>query len=477
MNNLSMLLLFIICTIKKCYNISKRYISIPFNVQQERVYTSQDYNSEIFIKNNFYKNITYNFYIGNPPKKVDGIISNDNLCFEMKLLEDLDIDKDYIKSTNNKYFPKDSSSFSLTHKELRWTKGQYMTLGSDLFNFNSEKNYNLSFLLHKTDDENFDFNSVRNRKYIIKFGLNIQTSFTGDECPNFIIYTRGKAALSKYLFSYIFKNSQEGLLIIGDELYNYNPRIYNQSHFTGVYNFNHNSLNHDKVIIFDKNNDQYITLNKSNAFIDYKYGIIIGTSQYKQLIDQFFFSKLINGNICKERLVNLNDTSKYYIYICNKNINLLTFPKLVFFSRNYKYNFELDSQDLFIKKFDNNFYFLVIFRQNADDNDDWILGEPFYKKYTFSFNLDARIVGFYDKIFPDEKNNEETIENNNESNNTMKIILIIICCLILIALLMFLSFYYGMKLKEGRKKRANELKEDNYEYFPESDKENNKIIN
>ena len=280
-----------------------------------------------------------------------------------------------------------------------------------------------------------------------------------------------------YIFSYIFKNSQEGLLIIGDELYNYNPRIYNQSHFTGVYNFNHNSLNHDKVIIFDKDNDQYITLNKSNAFIDYKYGIIIGTSQYKQLIDQFFFSKLINGNICKERLVNLNDTSKYYIYICNKNINLLTFPKLVFFSRNYKYNFELDSQDLFIKKFDNNFYFLVIFRQNADDNDDWILGEPFYKKYTFSFNLDARIVGFYDKIFPDEKNNEETIENNNESNNTIKIILIIISCLILIALLMFLSFYYGMKLKEGRKKRANELKEDNYEYFPESDKENNKIIN
>ena len=472
-----MLLLFIICSVKKCDNISKRYISIPFKIQQESTYTSQNYNSDIFIKNNFYKNITYNFNIGDPPKKVDGIISNDNLCFEMKLVEDLGIDKDYIKSTNNKYFPKDSSSFSLSHKELRWSKGQYMTLGSDLFNFNSEKNYNLTFLLYKTDDEKFDFNSVRNRKYIIKFGLNIQTSFTGDECPNFIVYTRGKAALSKYLFSYIFKSPQEGLLIIGDELYNYNPRIYNQSHFTGVYNFNHNSLNHDKVIIFDKNNDQYITLNKSNAFIDYKYGIIIGTNQYKQLIAQFFFNKLIDENICKEQLVNLNDTSKYYIYICNENLNLLTFPKLVFFSRNYKYNFELDSQDLFIKKFDNNFYFLVIFRQNADDNDDWILGEPFYKKYTFSFNLDARIVGFYDKIFPDEKDNEEKIENNNEGNNMMKIIFIIISCLILIALLMFLSFYYGMKLKEGRKKRANELKEDNYEYFPESDKENNKIIN
>ena len=477
MNKLSMLLLFIICSIKKCYNISKRYISIPFQVQQESVYTPQSYNPDIFIKNNFYKNITYNFYVGNPPKKVDGIISNDNLCFEMKLSEDLVIDKDYIKSTNNKYIPKDSSSFSLSHKELRWSKGQYMTLGSDLFNFNSEKNYNLTFMFDKSDNENIDFNSVRNQKYIIKFGLNVQASFTGDECPNFLYYTRGKASLSKYLVSFIFKNSQEGLLIIGDELYNYNPKIYNESHFTGVYTFNYNSLNHDKVIIFDKNNNQYITLNKSDAFIDYKYGIIIGTNQYKQLIDQIFFSKLIEENACKVELINLIDTSKYYIYVCNNNLTLLNFPKLIFFSRNYKYNFELDSQDLFVKKFDNKFYFLVLFRENEDNLDDWILGEPFYKKYTFSFNLDAKIVGFYDKIFPDEKGNEEKVENNNESNKTMKIVLISISCLILLALLMFLSFYYGMKLKEGRKKRANELKEDNYEYFPESENENNKIIN
>ena len=67
MTNLLMFLLFIIYSIKKCYNISKKYISIPFIIQEERSYSSKDYNSEIFIKNNFYKNITYNFYLGNPP--------------------------------------------------------------------------------------------------------------------------------------------------------------------------------------------------------------------------------------------------------------------------------------------------------------------------------------------------------------------------------------------------------------------------
>ena len=41
----------------------------------------------------------------------------------------------------------------------------------------------------------------------------------------------------------------------------------------------------------------------------------------------------------------------------------------------------------------------------------------------------------------------------------------------------FASFKLGMKLKERRKKRANELKEDDYEYFAGNNQEDNKIIN
>ena len=153
-------------------------------------------------------------------------------------------------------------------------------------------------------------------------------------------------------------------------------------------------------------------------------------------------------------------------------MNLDNFPKLIFFSRSYSYNFELEQKDLFIKKFDGNIYFLIIFRFDNDNKDNWILGEPFYKKYTFSFNIDAKIVGFYNKIFE-----EENSSNNPENNKNITYIFLIIAITIILILLMILSFYCGMKLKAGRKKRANELKEDNYEYFPELDKENNKIIN
>ena len=88
------------------------------------------------------------------------------------------------------------------------------------------------------------------------------------------------------------------------------------------------------------------------------------------------------------------------------------------------------------------------------------MGEPFYKKYNFTFNLDAKMIGFYNPYFDFEKEEEINGNNNVEenNNNTWKIIIFCVLGFIILALLMFLSFYFGMKIKEGRKKRANELK-------------------
>ena len=481
MNYLSVFLIFIIYFIKKCSCNTKRFITIPFTIQQENSYPQKDYNPDIFIYNNFYKNYTFGFSIGNPPQNVDGIIINDNYCFEMKLAEDIDNNMEYIKASNNKYSPKDSSSFSLYHKELRWTKGQYQTLAYDLFSFesNKSKNYNLSLLVKESEEANINIDEIKNKQYIIKFGLNVQSSFSGDECPNFMIYIRSKASIAKYISSFIFKNSNEGNLVIGDELYKYNPKKYNESYHTGVYSFKYNALNYDHEIIYDALN-KTIILNKSEAYIKYNYGIILGTDEYKQKIDEIFFNKLISNNICRIQITKLNDSSYYYIYICKENTDLSNFPKLVFFSRNYKFNFELNYTDLFVKKSDNNIYFLIIFNINKENNKEWILGEPFYKKYTFSFNMDARIIGFYSKTFSDEDQAKDDKVDNLDTQpkkKTSLTIIIIILGVIFIVVLMFLSFYFGMKLKEKRKLRANELKEDNYEYFPESEQEDNKLIN
>ena len=483
----------IIVIFQKCQMDTQKYLLIPFSLQQEKQDTSQLYDSNTFIQNNFYKNITFDFYIGDPPQKVNGIIINDNLCFELKIEKDLYTYNNFFNFINNKYKPKDSSTFSVINKELRWDKGQYMTLGSDFFKFeNHEESYNLTFLLKKTDEELIDLDELKNTNYILKFGLNALTSFSGDECPNFMNSIKSKARLSKYLISFEFKDANNGYLVIGDELYNYNSKIYHESQHIGIYTDSLYNLNHNKEIIIDERNHQNITLNLSYIYLQYDLGVIIGTNEYKQIIDDIFFNTLIDKKICQIDKVKLNTTDNYYLYSCNENnLDIKLFPKIIFYSHSYNFNFELNYNDLFVKKNNNRYYFLILFKENNDLNtntkEEWKMGEPFYKKYNFTINTDARILGFYnpnydfeeDKEIKDEesndkKGNNETL-NNNSSNNIALIIIFIVLGSLLVAFLMFISFYYGLKMRYGRKIRANELNEDNYEYFPESTNDQNKL--
>ena len=87
------------------------------------------------------------------------------------------------------------------------------------------------------------------------------------------------------------------------------------------------------------------------------------------------------------------------------------------------------------------------------------------------FDYDSKTIGFYDKnrrikkeeiknrdIYNNSSNTKE--ENNNIKSNIIKyIIQHLIFFIIIIA-----TFYLGMKIKESRKKRANELKDDDFEY-------------
>ena len=83
-------------------------------------------------------------------------------------------------------------------------------------------------------------------------------------------------------------------------------------------------------------------------------------------------------------------------------------------------------------------------------------------------------MGFYNPDLPIDK--EELPNTKDKNNNNFKKTIIIILLVILIIGLFILTFFLGKKFNEQRKKRANELKDDNYEYFPESNEnEKNEI--
>ena len=103
----------------------------------------------------------------------------------------------------------------------------------------------------------------------------------------------------------------------------------------------------------------------------------------------------------------------------------------------------------------------------------WRFGKPFFLKYTFVYNGDAKTIGFYLK-----KNNKNNIDEKNNNNkfsekkwkleiNFWKIIFIGIFFFIFILLIIAISFYLGKKCNIIRKKHANELN-DNYDYISSS---------
>ena len=431
---------------------SSNFILIPFSIE-DKYQSIHEYNSEIFIKNHLIKKLILDFNLGSPFQKINGIIEKNDLCFELK--DGINASK----SIQEKYMPKQSSSFSLTSKPIyRTYKKDFMIIGYDFISFDDKNKYNLSFLLQITEEENITAENIANKGYFAKIGLNKPIYYSRDDCPNFISDIKQKANLSNYVLSFEFINSNKGNLIIGDELYSYNNKKYYKSQYVHTYS------NDDFEIFFD---DIIVSDNHKNKIISF-----IGSKEYNQIINDLFFNKLIMENICQIDNITYNDSHIFSVYSCNDDIEKLkNFPKLTFASKNYLYNFEFIYSDLFIKLPNNKYYFLIVFKANniKKTKDTWILGQPFYTKYTFTLNLDEKIIFFYNENLPIDK---EDLSSPNKKRNFAKIIVIISLVIFILGLLV-LAFYLGMVKNRQRKQRANELKDDNFEYFSES-KENNK---
>jgi len=339
------------------------------------------------------------------------------------------------------------------------------------------------------------------------------TPVTYYPCPNFILELKSKIIISDTIWSIKYNNKYEGELIIGDELFEYNPIKYPKLNYSTIYYKANYLFNFESIYVQENWNNNKEVSNKVSDFnvttvkLHINSGFIIGTNEYKEFIDKYFFNKLIKRNICRVDLIKyfsnnntytqFNNTS-FYVYSCYKREfegqtserhpstnHFNDFPNLVFSSKHLEYDFKLTKDDLF-EKISGRYYFYVIFANNFTDSkknnleEIWYLGEPFYKKYFFSVNLDSKTIGFYiDKIhnYKNINKTQNTDKTNmdyyfkGKINNIVKYIIEIIVGIILL----FMAYYIGVTVREKRRKRANELKDDNYEYLPEKNKSINDI--
>ena len=477
--NIILIIFFIYIDVHKILSL----ISIPFSFKNINYITN--YNSRNFFYDYFKKEIILQFNIGIPPQKIKALVDQNSECF--KLIQDKY--NDYFN--DSRYYPNISSSFNKEKSVVIFHP--YFEISNENFNFiNVKDNYTLKFLID-------NYTKPKNISFLAVCGLNIPIYYSGINCPNLISELKKAGLANKLIWSLVYSNKNEGNFIIGEELSIYDSNKYPNSKYSTQYLTSRYLIVFDYVSIINnnnKNNINKINLNITETYININFGFIIGIKEYKDYIDTLFFNELLQKEICTIDLINYNNTNEkekkfsndYYIYSCDdkqfiNNKYYSNFPNLIFRSKTLEYNFELNNHDLFEHIFDR-YFFLVVFKKNRNINEKeiWYLGDPFYKKYTFTINADAKTIGFYIEKNYNDIDEQNNININNENNNENISIIInkiiyIFFEIIIIICFIFLGYFIGIKIKERRKKRANELKDDNYEYLPENNKNINNVSN
>ena len=219
-------------------------------------------------------------------------------------------------------------------------------------------------------------------------------------------------------------------------------------------------------IYFYQNKEKNLIINDLRAIFSFSKQIIIGTSQYKDLIINNFFKEYFDKKICEHEI--LYKISYSLIKCVKKDFekNLNKFPELYFNNKELQTIFNLTYKDLFMT-FDKEIYFLIIFRTWLEkENDVWELGVPFLKKYQMIFNSDTKKIGYYTNINNNDINTNSTVNKDNEINSNnfsfRTFIEIIFAVLFVMLLILLIKKIYMNKIKQ---KRPFELQDEDYDYF------------
>ena len=207
--------------------------------------------------------------------------------------------------------------------------------------------------------------------------------------------------------------------------------------------------------VFLNNETLYYSRERSVVQFDINLNCIIGTFYFKES-----FNKFLREN--KIYVKPLNYKNEYYVYFFEKNmegIDKIKNINIKFYHEETNYYFTFDYKDLFLEK-SNGYYFLIVFE--FDNKYKWKFGIPFFKKYKFIFNLDSKLMAFFENtnINNNVNNNVKDQKIKENKNVTLKVILIIILGFIFIVILvLIIGILIGKKFFGIRKTKVNELLE------------------
>ena len=459
-----------------------------------------------YIERDFYTTID----IGTPSQKIFALISSNSHIFSLSSDDyspkNFETNKDLKLISQKGFNPSLSSTFNKLKDISLFSKiPKRRAIIKESFSL-----YNKSPILNEKDNKDSkdiikDINIIfeedkKIQKYAI-IGLNYDTS--NKEIPFIVNELKRLNIIKNYNWSFKFISKTEGQFYIGSLPHNYekNNKFFNQNMYTTILSSSAGDYSYPWSISFDKlyfmkNNNNYVISQFTRCSLDPNLGFIIGNTKYKNFLLENYFNELIDNNICqleKTEITKYNQSLLFYgtngiyeFFTCDKNKftnKKKQFMPLLFNLNKYNFTFNLNDDDLFME-INNKYYFLVAFPENKNETFyiRCFLGLPFYQKYRLVFNFDSKTIGFYNHYMDinqgdeeDDNGTNENYKNKNDNkilntNNYIKIIIEVIICIFLI----IVAFIVGKKINEKRKKRANELNDDNYEYALQNNKDINK---
>ena len=244
-------------------------------------------------------------------------------------------------------------------------------------------------------------------------------------------------------------------------LFAYSPYVSNvdewRLNFRDIY---YTSLTGNKTLL------KYFKRIEFNFDLDYYFA----TKEYFESIKNDFFKNYIDSGICKVQ--KLKEFYLRYNFIsCNNNFKEKSkFQTLYFFHEAYNFTFQLSYEDCF-KEINGQILFLLFYDPWSPDT--FKVGKNFMKKYQFIFRADQKIIGLMNFEI-DNKGNGGNRNNEHQISNfdTKQLIWIYILLVLLIGII--IGTFVGKKVwdKNRKKKRANELMDEDYEYEASNNKEN-----
>ena len=321
----------------------------------------------------------------------------------------------------------------------------------------------------------------------LNIGFQLGWRYINDNQANFISQLKKIFNETEtYDFTIEYTTKTEGRIVIGTEPHFYNKEVYSELQYRiagavsneGI-NQNDFFLNFDDIYVPYKNKNTGKSFNESismtrSAKIVIDKGLIYAPNSYRSIIDNYFFNDMKKERKCEQKDIN----DEYTVYYCDKTKSeediKNNFPNLYLEMKQFNKIFVLTYEDLFRVKNDE-IYFLIYFRRYNFGN-YFELGKIFLQKYSFTFNQQTKMIGYYNFDLPGGKKPQKN-SGEDEQQNYLENIYIWLGIGAVLIVFGILGFFIGKFFYDrARKKRMNEVVDDNYDYNPQQNIDKNQLI-